>query len=182
MKTTLSLLLTAIFVFSLPWGAEAFRHHANHDRHGAHSKEKEEKKDSKQDAHAAEHGAHDAHAAHDMHEEMYDLGSMSVEGVKGSAHISDVREAMAAVGMNETHHFMVMFMDEASGDAIEEGTVAVRIINPAGEQSAPIRLIGMDGHFGADIVLEEKGTYRFTVGSALPDDVRRQFEFSYNYE
>ncbi|SDM13373.1 hypothetical protein SAMN05660860_01875 [Geoalkalibacter ferrihydriticus] len=182
MKTTLSLLLTATLIFSLPLGAEAFFHRSSHDGHGDQHQEKAEKKHGQQDHGAAAHDTHDAHAGHDVHGEMYDLGSQSVQGVKGNAHISDVREAMAAVGMPETHHFMIHFMDEESGEPIEEGTVAVRIVNPAGEQSAPVRLIGMDGHFGADIVLDQKGTYKFIVGSALPDEVRRQFEFSYDNE
>ncbi|MDO3379908.1 hypothetical protein [Geoalkalibacter halelectricus] len=181
MKTTLSLLFAAFFVFSLSMDADAFFHRSGHDNHGAQHQEKDGKNHGHHDDKAAAHDAHDAHA-HDAHEEMYDLGSLSVDGVKGNAHISDVREAMAAVGMAETHHFMIHFMDEASGDSIEEGTVAVRIVNPAGEQSAPIRLIGMDGHFGADIILEDKGTYHFTVGSALPDEKRRQYEFSFDYE
>ena len=182
MKTTLSLVLAATLVFSLSMGVQASSHRSNHDGHGAQHQEKAEEKHGGHAAEGADHGAHKGHAAHGDHAEMYDLGSQSVQGVKGNAHISDVRKAMAAVGMPETHHFMIMFMDEQSGDPIEEGTVAVRILDPAGEQSAPIRLIGMDGHFGADIVLDQKGTYTFTIGSALPDEVRRQFEFTFDNE
>jgi hypothetical protein len=37
----------------------------------------------------------------------------------------------------------------------------------------------MDGHFGADIVLPEKGKYLFKVGTKLPDGKTRQYEFGY---
>jgi hypothetical protein len=37
----------------------------------------------------------------------------------------------------------------------------------------------MQGHFGADVALSEKGKYEFTVGTKLADGEKRQFEFSY---
>jgi hypothetical protein len=40
-------------------------------------------------------------------------------------------------------------------------------------------MIGMDEHFGADIVLDRKGAYLFTAGTQLVDGVKRQFELTY---
>ncbi|MBW6519508.1 MAG: hypothetical protein K0A99_00630 [Desulfoarculaceae bacterium] len=162
MKSRLSILFAAIFFFSLPLGAQTM----SHSEHEGHDMTTTEKMDT----------------SATMHDEMFDLGSVSEKGVMANSHLNNVTEAMANVGMPYTHHFMVMFMDEKSGDPIGEGTVAVKIRNPAGEESAPLHLEGMDGHFGADIILEQKGMYEFSVGTALIDGVKRQYQFTYEYK
>lgn len=106
------------------------------------------------------------------------VGEQSVEGIKAMAHVRDVKAAMARMGMKETHHFMVNFVGK-DGKPITEGTVAVKIKSPAGKEGEPIQLMGMQGHFGADIVLADKGAYEFKVGTKLPDGVSRQYEFKY---
>jgi hypothetical protein len=108
------------------------------------------------------------------------LGEQTVEGVKAMAHLNDVGAVMAQMGKKENFHFMVMFSDAASGVAIEQGTVAVKITDPAtGKTSDPIPLMGMGNHFGADVGLSNKGEYTFQVGSKLADGKTRQFRFSY---
>lgn len=75
---------------------------------------------------------------------------------------------------------MVMFNDAATGAAIEQGTVAVKIIDPkTGKAGGPIALMGMGNHFGADVALTEKGEYQFQVGTKLVDGNKRQFQFSH---
>ena len=106
------------------------------------------------------------------------LGDQAVEGVRAMAHLKDVKTAMAKMGMKETHHFMVNFLGR-DGKPVTEGTVAVKIKDPAGVESAPIQLSGMDGHFGADIVLSARGAYEFRVGTRLPDGATRQYVFTY---
>jgi len=108
---------------------------------------------------------------------MLDLGVKSEQGVKAMAHMKDVRAAMAKMGMKTTHHFMIMFNDEKSGKSIENGTVAVKITGPDGTTTGPMELMGMQGHFGADVILDKPGEYRFQVGSKLADSTTRQFEF-----
>jgi len=107
------------------------------------------------------------------------LGEQSMEGVSAMAHLNDVGEVMAKMGKKENYHFMVMFSDAQSGDAINEGTVAVKITDPAGQAGSPIPLMGMGGHFGADVALTVKGEYRFMLGTKLADGKKRQFEFAY---
>ena len=170
MKSRLSLFFTAVFVLSLPFGVQAMSP-SEHAGHGAATSEKAENVD-----------AHASHGAAAMHGNMLDLGSISEKGVKANAHLNDVAEAMAKAGRPYTHHFMVMFVNEKSGELSEEGTVAVKIRNPVGEESLPLRLEGMDGHFGADIILEQKGAYEFSVGTALTDGVKRQYQFSFEYK
>ncbi len=153
MKKAIALLLTAAFVATS--FAPAFARSAHDHGHG--------------------HGAAG-------HEEMIMVGEKVVDGVRGEAHLNDVEAEMKRAGMPMTHHFMIAFEDEGSKQAITEGRVALRVTSPDGNTSNPVRLIGMDGHFGADITLSQKGEYAFEVGSRLPDDKTRQFEFTYVIE
>lgn len=129
------------------------------------------------------HGDHGSmhtsgHDGMKMDANMTMLGEQTVEGVKALSHVKDVKTAMARMGMKETHHFMVNFVDKA-GKPVTEGTVAVKIKDPAGKEGAPLQLLGMDGHFGADVVLADRGRYTFTVGTRLADGTTRQYEFIY---
>lgn len=152
----LNVILVALFLLGLPLTAGAMSH---------------EKR---------EHGkTHQDHAGMKMEAGMVMLGEETAEGVKAMAHLNDVKAAMAKIGMQETHHFMAAFVD-AAGNQITEGTVALKIVDPDGKESAPVKLVGMDGHFGADIVLSAKGKYRFNVGTRLPDGQNRQYEFEYS--
>jgi hypothetical protein len=105
------------------------------------------------------------------------LGAKVEKGVKATADMKDVRAAMAKMGMKTTHHFMVSFADEKSGKAIDSGKVAVKIVDPSGTVTGPMELMGMQGHFGADVILDKMGEYKFQVGSKLADGETRQFEF-----
>jgi hypothetical protein len=120
------------------------------------------------------------HSGMKMDENTSMLGDVVVDGVKAMGHVKDVSEAMAEMGMEQTHHFAVMFMDTETGEPIEEGTVALMIAPPSGKKSGPVKLMGMQGHFGADITLSEKGRYTFIVGTKLPDGEKRQFEFAHS--
>jgi len=156
MVKKISLFAAALVIFAFPLGAAAM----SHQKH--------------------EHGKkHEGHAGMKMESGMVMLGDQTVDGIKAMAHLNDVKEAMAKVGMKETHHFMVAFVDTTSGNQITEGTVAVKIVDPAGNESDAIKLEGMDGHFGADIVLPANGDYAFKVGTKLPDGKTRQYEFTH---
>jgi len=132
-----------------------------------------------------EQGGHNHHAAatHQGHEAMaadgamLDIGTVSVKGIAAMAHLKDVRAAMAKTGMKITHHFMIMFNDEKTGKPLDAGKVAVKITSPDGAVTGPLELMGMQGHFGADVTLSQPGDYRFEVGSRLADGETRQFEF-----
>ena len=112
------------------------------------------------------------------------LGNQTENGVTAMAHIKDIHEGMAKMGMDQTHHFMVMFTDTATGKPIAEGTVAVKIKDPSGKVGKPIQLMGMNmgmgAGFGSDITLPAKGTYEFTVGTKLQDGKKRQFHFEFD--
>lgn len=105
------------------------------------------------------------------------VGSQLSKGVKGMAHLRDVSEAMVKLGLLTTHHFMIAFIDEKTGALVESGRVALKITNPDAKVSETIELRGMDGHFGADIVLDMKGEYHFKLGTELVDGVKRKYHF-----
>ncbi len=124
-----------------------------------------------------DHGGMGMHDSMSAAGGMMMLGEQSMHGVEAMAHMKDVRAAMSKMGMKTTHHFMVMFSDEKSGDSIDKGTVAVKITDPDGKVSGPVELMGMQGHFGADVVLDKPGEYTFQVGCKLSDGQARQYEF-----
>ena len=132
-------------------------------------------------------GKTDLHSGHDMPggngamtaDGMVVVGSMVSKGIKGTAQIKNVSVAMADMGMASTHHFMMSFVDEETGNKIEGGSVALKITNPDAKISEPIELIGMDGHFGADIILDMEGEYHFRLGTKLDDGTKRKYHFHY---
>ncbi|MDA3903357.1 MAG: hypothetical protein PF441_07930 [Desulfuromusa sp.] len=113
---------------------------------------------------------------------MYLLGTHEVDGVKGMAHMNDVRKQMAEHGMKQTHHIMIAFEDVANGDAVEIGSVAVKIEDPDENISEAIKLVGMDGHYGADVILDKKGMYHFKFGTKLVDGKKRMFHHHFENE
>lgn len=170
--TTLSLLLATAGL------SMAMNHGGGHSSHGSSAPAK-----SGHDAHQmkatsqADHSG--GHMGMEMSADMEMLGTKTVDSVKAMAHISDTSEAMAAAGMKQTHHLMVAFEDAATMAAIDSGRVAVRIVTPGGQTLPAIPLQGMEGGFGGDVELSEKGTYTLQVGSQLHDNKARQFEFQY---
>jgi hypothetical protein len=105
------------------------------------------------------------------------LGHQEISGVRAMAHLKDVRQAMSEAGMTTTHHFMVMLHDQATDVNLDQGSVAVKVTLPSGEQLPAAKLMGMQGHFGADVTLATPGEYIFTVGSVLADGQKRVFTF-----
>lgn len=163
------LCLLAVTLFAIaPLTATAMD---DHKHHGS-------KTSAKKDAHAGHD--HKSHSGMEMDGDTLMLGEQVVEGVEGMAHLKDVKEAMAKVGMSHTHHLMVEFIDLAKNEGIEQGIAAVKVVSPAGKESDAVALVGMDGHFGVDLTLSEKGDYLFKVGTKLPDGKKRQYEFKYS--
>ena len=168
MKSIKIMAILLIALLNVPFAASAM----SHQDHGSHDNEK-----------AAETGHHDDHGSHneqtDMAAEdsMMIVGSMVSKGVKGMAHLKDVSTKMAEMGMKTTHHFMIAFIDEATGNQIDAGAVALKITNPDAKVGETIELMGMDGHFGADVTLDMPGEYHFRLGTKLADGVKRKYHF-----
>lgn len=119
-----------------------------------------------------------ASAMADEHKQMIRVGEQTVDGVEAMVHLNDVKATMAKMGMKETHHLMIMF--EQNDKKVTDGTVAVKIKGPDGKEGEAIKLMGMEGHFGADVVLAAKGHYTFTFGTKLADGKNRKFELSWD--
>ena len=137
MKTKLTIVLAVLFALSTPFAAMAMSHEKGekkmhemhekmeqkgHDDHGmkkGHEKHDDHKSQGKHKGHE-----HSKHGGMEMEGDMIMLGDDSDDGVKAMAHLKDVKEAMAEMGMPGTHHIMVMFMDKKTGEPIEEGIAA----------------------------------------------------------
>jgi hypothetical protein len=165
----LNAILVTLSLLALPLTAGAM------EGHGTHGKTEKMEHGSMKEMKHGEHGGME------MHGGMIMLGEQTKAGVKAMAHLNDVKEAMAKTGMKETHHLMVAFVDD-SGEPVTEGTVAVKIKDAAGNESGPVKLMGMEGHFGADIVLEKSGKHEFMVGTKLKDGQTRQYHFEHMVE
>ena len=166
-------------MLTVPSAGFAMKHMDNED-HG--------KMEMKEDGHGGMQGMDHGdmkemdHHGMQMGGTMMMLGNEEVDGINGMAHLNDVQEAMAKMGMTQTHHLMIAFKDSSSGEKVESGVVAVKIEGPDGKVTDPIKLMGMQGHFGADITLDQKGTYTFMFGTKLADGKTRQFKFSQTLE
>jgi hypothetical protein len=103
------------------------------------------------------------------------LGEEEQDGVKAMFHLMTVDPKVKPAGHKATHHLMVMFNDAGTGKTIGSGTVAVKIESPDEKESKPVRLMGMQGHFGADVTLDQPGIWHFRVATKLADGKVRQF-------
>jgi len=177
MKKFKLLTIVLIILVIAPLVAFAMSHqdHAAHD-HGKVT-ETDHEGDMKHGDHGraqTEQGGHNGMASDGA---MMIVGSMVSKGVKGMAHLKDVSVTMADMGMKTTHHFMIAFIDETNGKLIDSGTVALKITNPDAKIGDPIPLMGMDGHFGADVTLDMPGEYHFRLGTELADGIKRKYHF-----
>lgn len=133
---------------------------------------------------AADHGGHGGHdKGHGGHQG--DIAHQEVvDGVKATFKIMSMKEHMKAMdmempkGMKETHHIAVEFKDAKSGKALTSGEVKVKLQNvDKSEQTKD--LIGMQGHFGADFDLSQKGKYGVMCKFQLKDGKTRSAKFWY---
>jgi len=121
-----------------------------------------------------EHGNHQGDVAH---EEV-------VDGVKATFKVMSMKEHMKAMkmempkGMKETHHIAVGFKDARTGKALTEGDVKIKVQNP--DKSDQTKdLMGMEGHFGADFDMSQKGKYGVMCKFQLKDGKVRNSKFWY---
>ncbi|MGV1101015.1 hypothetical protein ACUUL3_16590 [Thiovibrio sp. JS02] len=131
-------------------------------------------------AQAADHGGgHGDMAGMEMGGAEIRLHDSMENGVKAQAVLRDIGKAMAEAGMSMSHHFMVSFTDTATGKPIDSGLVAVKVIDPNGNKQEAVKMMAMDGSFGADVALAKKGKYVFEVGTKLGNGEKRQFHFEH---
>jgi hypothetical protein len=156
MKKTAVIIAAATLAFSAPLAAFAMDHDAMPMEHGS-----------------MEHGGHMMGMGNLAHEEV-------VDGVKATFKVMSMKEHMKEMpqGMKETHHLMVVFKDAKSGKALTEGEVKVKVMGP--DKSEQLKdLMGMEGHFGADFDLSQKGKYGIMAKFKLADGKVRSVKFWY---
>lgn len=152
-KTTV--LIAALFALSAPAASFAM----DHSGHGG--------------------GSHDAGNGGNLgdvaHEEV-------VDGVKATFRIMSMKESMKGMEMpkemKETHHFAVEFKDAKTGKALTEGDATVKVQNPDKSNQSK-DLMGMQGHFGADVDFSKKGKYGVMCKFQLKDGKVRSAKFWY---
>jgi hypothetical protein len=178
MKNLRNFVLTLMLLVALPLAVQAMQHESGAAMDHGKMKMDHDKMDMDHGKMKMDHDKMDMdHGGMKMSGDMLMLGNSVQDGVKAMAHLKDVKQAMAKMGMKSTHHFMVLFADVESGKPIESGVAAVKVKSPDGKEAEAVKLMGMQGHFGADIVLPGPGTYHFTVGTKLADGKKRQFEY-----
>ena len=119
------------------------------------------------------------HSGMDMGGDTIMLENDMQDGVMATAHLNDISKKMEELGMDQTHHFMIMFKDHNTNKTLGSGIVAVKVIDPEGNEHKAVKLMGMEGSFGVDVALNKRGKYTFEVGTKLADNTKRQFRFTY---
>lgn len=102
-----------------------------------------------------------------------------VDGVKAMFHLMPIDAGALPAGQQATHHLMVMFNDAKSGKQLAGGTVAVKITDPGQVEAKPVKMMGMQGHFGVDVNLDRPGVWHFRIAAKLADGKVRQFHSHY---
>ena len=163
-RFTLAMMALAI-VMGMPVMATAAMDHDSHD--------KEMSKDMD----------HDMHKGHDMaanEGDFVEIGKDTQKGVVATVKVKvydeKTKATMAKMGMTATHHVMVFFTDEKSGDAIASGKAALKI---KGSDAKPDMLMLMGAGFGGDVSVGE-GMATFEIGTKLEDGKKRQFSVMFH--
>jgi hypothetical protein len=145
----------------------------DHDMHKGHDMKMD--KDKKMD--------HDMHKGHDMaanDADFVEIGKDTQKGVVATVKVKTYDEktkaTMAKMGMDATHHVMVFFTDEKSGEAVDSGKAALKI---KGEDAKPAMLMQMGTGFGTDVTVGD-GMATFEIGTKLEDGEKRQFSVMFH--
>jgi len=156
MKKTAVIIAATTFAFSTPLLTFATDHNSMPMDHGSMK---------------MEHGGGMMAMGKLVHEEV-------VAGVKATFKIIDIKAKMKEMGMKETHHMMVVFTDAKSGGKLSEGEVKVKVIGPDKKEQVK-DLMGMEGGFGSDFTMPEKGSYEVMTKFRLKDGKVRSVKFRY---
>ena len=177
MKRFTLAMLALIIAMGMPVMATAAMDHGSHDKEMSKDMDHDMKKDKSKEM------DHDMHKGHDMaakEGDFVEIGKDTQKGVVATVKVKTYDEktkaTMAKMGMNATHHVMVFFTDEESGDAVASGKAALKI---KGEDAKPAMLMQMHDGFGGDITVEG-GMATFEIGTKLEDGEKRQFSVMFH--
>ncbi|MGK2905330.1 MAG: hypothetical protein ACSLFH_03175 [Desulfuromonadales bacterium] len=109
-----------------------------------------------------------------------EIGTDTQDGVVATVKVKTYDEktlaSMKKMGMDATHHVMVFFTDQNSGDEIAGGMAALKI---KGSEADPVMMMLMGAGFGGDVALED-GMHTFEFGTKLEDGKKRQFSIMFH--
>jgi hypothetical protein len=136
---------------------------------------------------AMDHGSQDKEMAGDMKHDMsameggfVEIGKDTQNGVVATIKLKTYDDktlaSMKKMGMDATHHVMIFFADEKSGDEIAGGKVALKV---KGQDAKPTMMMLMGKGFGADVSLSGM-VITFDIGTKLEDGQKRQFSIEFH--
>ncbi len=183
MKRFTVLTMTLVLIMSIPVAAMAMKgmeHGKDKAEEMKHHGGMEHADKSKHMDHEMGKG-HDKHGDHDMSsDDFVEVGKDAQKGVVATVKVKtyddETKEKMAKMGMDATHHVMVLFTDEQSGSAVVGGKAALKV---KGQDDKPAMLMQMGEGFGADVKLEGKMN-TFEIGTKLDDGKKRQFKVMFH--
>ena len=159
MKKTAAIIAATCFALSAPMASFAAMEHEHGDMPMDHGSMK------------MDHGGGMMATGKLAHEEV-------VDGVKATFSVLDIKAKMKEMGMKETHHIMVMLTDAKSGGKLSEGEVKLKVTGPDKKEQVK-ELMGMEGGFGSDFTMPEKGKYGVMAKFKLKDGKVRNVKFWY---
>ena len=187
MKRMIITSLAIAFAMGMPMAAMASSHMA----HGDHGKAMAEEKMQHGDMEHADQGKHTGHAmkmehakemSHDMHkghamggDDFVEIGKDTQNGVVATVKVKTYDDKTVAM-IGATHHVMVFFADEKSGEALGGGKAALKVKEQGGK---PAMLMQMGEGYGADVKLEGMMN-TFEIGTKLEDGEKRQFSVMFH--
>jgi hypothetical protein len=178
MKRLIIAVMAVVFAIGMP----SFVIAMSHAEHGSDDKAMQKGHDMGMD-----HGkemSHDMHKDHAMggDDDFVEVGKDTQDGVVATVKVKTYDEetmaTMSKMGMEATHHVMVFFTDEKSGEAVESGKAALKV-KGSGESAKPVMMMLMGKGFGADVKLEGM-MITFEIGTKLEDGKKRQFEVGFH--
>jgi hypothetical protein len=126
--------------------------------------------------------SHDMQKDHDMGggDDFVEVGKDTQKGivatVKVKTYDDETKATMAKMNMDATHHVMVFFADEKSGESVGGGKAALKVKEQGGK---PTMLMQMGEGFGADVKFEGM-MITFEIGTKLEDGKKRQFSIKFH--
>jgi len=178
--------LAVVFAMGMPMAAMAMNHMEHPDMDKSMAAEKMQHGDMEhadQGMHkgSAESMEHAKEMSHDMHmgdmasnDEFVEIGKDTQNGVVATVKVktydAETKATMEKMGMHATHHVMVFFTDEKTGEPVS-GKAALKVKDQEGK---PAMMMQMGNGFGTDVTLEE-GMHSLEVGTKLEDGSKRQF-------
>lgn len=192
MKRITIAMMALMFAMAMSMNAVAASDHSAHGKEMAEDMKKhgdmEHEDQGKHKGHdmkmdKAEGKAHDMHQGHDMGAkdgDFVEIGKDTQKGVVATVKVKtyddETMASMEKMGMHATHHVMVFFADEKTGEAVSSGKAAIKI---KGNDAKPAMLMQMGTGFGSDVTVGE-GMATFEIGTKLDDGKKRQFSIMFH--